>query len=70
MDVNDEDSLIKEITMDGSEKAMVYAHGRMKKKVMGAFEALENGVSRVIFGDARMDEPVTKALHGQGTVIH
>jgi len=70
MDTNDESSLIREITKDDSEKAMSFAQGRMKKKVMGAFEALENGVNKVIFGDARIDEPITKALQGWGTVIH
>lgn len=70
MDVNDENSLIKEMTKENSERAMSYAQGRMKKKVMGAFEALENGVNKVIFSDARLDEPITKALQGRGTVIH
>lgn len=68
--VNDESSLITEITKENSESAMSFAQGRMKKKVMGAFEALENGVNKVIFSDARIDEPITKALTGHGTVIH
>ena len=70
MDVNDENSLIKEITKENSRNAMSIAQGRMKKKIMGAFEALESGVNKVIFGDARIDEPITKALQGNGTVIH
>ena len=70
MNVNDESSLIKEITKEESEKAMLFAQGRMKKKVLGAFEALENGVDKVIFSDARIEEPITKALQGWGTVIH
>ena len=70
MNVNDESSLIKEITKEDSEKAMLFAQGRMKKKVLGAFEALENGVDKVIFSDARIEEPITKALLGWGTVIH
>ncbi len=70
MNVNDESSLIKEITKEDSEKAMLFAQGRMKKKVLGAFEALENGVDKVIFSDARIEEPITKALQGWGTVIH
>ena len=67
--INDEDSVIKEINRDGPEKAMSFAEGRMKKKVMAAFEALENGVGSVIFGDARVEEPITRALQGHGTVI-
>lgn len=68
-DPEDEDSLVEEITSDEMEEAMSLAKGRMKKKVMGAGEALEAGVKRVIFGDARIDSPVTRALQGQGTVI-
>ncbi len=69
-DINDENSLIKEITKEDSEIAMSFAQGRMKKKVIGAFEAIENGVNKVIFSDARIDEPITKALQGWGTTIH
>ncbi len=69
-EVKNEGSVIREITMDGYDDAMGFAHGMMKKKVMGAFEALENGVSQVVFGDARVEDPVTRALHGEGTVIH
>jgi acetylglutamate/LysW-gamma-L-alpha-aminoadipate kinase len=45
------------------------AQGRMKKKVMGASEALAQGVETVILGDARLDHPVQLALEGRGTVI-
>ena len=41
----------------------------MKKKVMGAAEALEQGVGRVVFADGRVDRPVSRALAGEGTVI-
>jgi acetylglutamate/LysW-gamma-L-alpha-aminoadipate kinase len=41
----------------------------MKKKVMGASEALAQGVEAVILGDARLDHPVQQALEGRGTVI-
>jgi len=68
-DLNDESSLIRKIRRDNFEEAMSYAEGRMKKKIMGAFEALDLGVKKVIFGDARVEHPVTKALNGMGTVI-
>ncbi len=45
------------------------AQGRMKKKVMGAGEAIAAGVGKCIFGDARIDRPVRTALKGRGTVI-
>ena len=41
----------------------------MKKKVLGAAEAVQGGVKRVIFGDARNGQPVSAALDGQGTVV-
>jgi acetylglutamate/LysW-gamma-L-alpha-aminoadipate kinase len=48
---------------------MQYAEGRMKKKVMGAVEAIEGGVKRVIFADGRVSRPITRALDGGGTHI-
>jgi acetylglutamate/LysW-gamma-L-alpha-aminoadipate kinase len=48
---------------------MDVALGRMKKKIMGASEALEQGVGAVILGDARLQQPVQQALQGRGTVI-
>ena len=46
-----------------------YARGRMKRKVLGAIEALDNGVEQVIIADGRVARPVQRALSGQGTVI-
>ncbi len=65
----DEESLIERIDKKSMGTAMDYAHGRMKKKIMGAVEALEKGVGQVILGDARIENPVTEALRGKGTVI-
>jgi len=48
---------------------MQYAEGRMKKKVMGAVEAIEGGVRKVIFADGRIAQPLTRALAGGGTHI-
>jgi acetylglutamate/LysW-gamma-L-alpha-aminoadipate kinase len=41
----------------------------MKKKVLGASEAIAGGVEQVIFADARAGQPVRAAMNGQGTVI-
>jgi acetylglutamate/LysW-gamma-L-alpha-aminoadipate kinase len=41
----------------------------MKKKVLGAEEALQGGVSRVIIADGRIQNPISNALSGNGTVI-
>ncbi len=46
------------------------AKGRMKKKIMGAVEALDGGVSRVILSTANCEEPITSALNGAGTHIY
>jgi acetylglutamate/LysW-gamma-L-alpha-aminoadipate kinase len=68
-DFPDEASLIKHIPHADVESFLSVAQGRMKKKVLGAVEALEGGVGRVVLGDARCDQPVSRALAGQGTVI-
>lgn len=68
-DFPDETSLITEIPARDVESFMAFARDRMKKKVLGAAEAVEGGVKRVIFGDARLEKPVSRALEGQGTVV-
>ncbi len=69
-DVEDETSLIREIPRGQAEDYLErYAGGRMKRKVLGATEALRDGVGRVILADGRVEQPVLKALAGQGTVI-
>lgn len=65
----DETSLIAQIARSDIEEYLPVAQGRMKKKVLGAAEALAAGVGRVIFGDARVAQPITRALAGHGTVI-
>jgi acetylglutamate/LysW-gamma-L-alpha-aminoadipate kinase len=65
----DESSLIPEIPANGVESFMEYARDRMKKKVLGAAEAVQGGVKRVVFGDARISQPVQRALAGRGTVV-
>lgn len=46
-----------------------YAEGRMRIKLLGAKEALRGGVYRVILGDARQEQPIQRALAGEGTVV-
>jgi acetylglutamate/LysW-gamma-L-alpha-aminoadipate kinase len=41
----------------------------MKKKVLGAQEALQGGVKRVIIADGRVENPISNALSGNGTVM-
>ncbi|MSP14609.1 MAG: [LysW]-aminoadipate kinase [Chloroflexi bacterium] len=66
----DESSLIRHIPKDHVEEYMGFAEGRMKKKVMGATEALTQGVGQVVFADARVPSPIRAALEGAGTVIN
>ena len=69
-DIDDEGSLIRHVPRDRiDEHIEQVAKGRMKKKLLGAAEALDGGVGRVILGDARGNAPVTEALAGKGTVI-
>jgi len=65
----DESTLIERIPAQQVDAYMGFAEGRMKKKVMGAAEAVEQGVGRVVFADARVAEPVRSAMAGHGTVI-
>jgi len=68
-DFPDESSLITQIPRAEAPRFMQYAEGRMKKKVMGAVEAIEGGVKKVIFADGRIEQPITLALAGGGTHI-
>ena len=68
-DVNDANSLVRRIDKAHISSYMDLALGRMKHKMMGTAEALEQGVGTVILGDARLEHPIQQALQGQGTVI-
>lgn len=65
----DESTLIRQLSQSQLAGASEVAQGRMKKKVLGAEEALQGGVSRVIIADGRIRNPITNALSGNGTVI-
>ncbi len=69
-DFPDESTLIPFIPAVQAEDHLErYAQGRMKRKLLGAVEALRDGVGQVTIGDGRIDQPVQAALAGQGTVI-
>ncbi len=65
----DESSLITHLPRLGLEGALSFAEGRMKKKVLGASEALDQGVEKVVFSDGRTAHPLLDALSGKGTLI-
>ncbi len=68
-DKDDESSLIREIDVADPEEALESAQGRMKVKVESAIKAIERGVGKVVFSDARAKHPLQRALAGEGTVI-
>jgi [amino group carrier protein]-L-2-aminoadipate 6-kinase len=65
----DESTLIAHLAKSGLEQALSFAEGRMKKKVLGASEALDLGVPKIIFSDGRTEHPLIDALAGKGTII-
>jgi acetylglutamate/LysW-gamma-L-alpha-aminoadipate kinase len=65
----DESTVIRQLPQSQLSAALEVAQGRMKKKVLGAEEALQGGVGKVIIADGRIEKPISSALAGNGTVI-
>lgn len=65
----DESTLINKLPQSKLDAALDMAQGRMKKKVLGATEALQGGVGKVIIADGRVENPISSALAGSGTII-
>jgi acetylglutamate/LysW-gamma-L-alpha-aminoadipate kinase len=65
----DESTLVRQLPQARLPSALEMAQGRMKKKVLGAEEALQGGVSRVIIADGRVEKPISSAIAGNGTFI-
>ena len=65
----DESTVIQHLTQSQLSDALEAAQGRMKKKVLGAEEALKGGVKRVVIADGRIQNPISNALEGKGTII-
>ena len=61
----DPTTLIHNIPATALDDYMTYAKGRMRKKLLGAQEALNGGVARVCIGS----ESLLAALNGSGTII-
>jgi acetylglutamate/LysW-gamma-L-alpha-aminoadipate kinase len=64
-DPNDPSTLIPRIEAEQLEEYTSYAQGRMRKKILGAREAIAGGVRRVHIGSA----PLDALLSGDGTTI-
>ena len=66
----DEKTVIPHIQPEQASRLLEqYAQGRMKKKMLGALEAVNDGVHRAVIADGRVSQPLQRALAGQGTVI-
>lgn len=65
----DESTLIRTLKSAELSEGLTYAQGRMKKKILGAQEAIQGGVRQVIIADGRVVDPILNALAGEGTVI-
>lgn len=66
----DEGSLIRYIPLARAQMFLErYAEGRMKRKMLGAIQALQEGVWRVVIADGRVERPLQQALAGAGTAI-
>jgi acetylglutamate/LysW-gamma-L-alpha-aminoadipate kinase len=63
--IDDATTLIRTIPFNQLNEYMPYAQGRMRKKLLGAQEALDGGVSRVCIGS----ESLMGVLNGEGTTI-
>lgn len=69
-DPSDEGSLVSRIERAHVQGYMErYARGSMKRKLLGAVEALDDGVGSVILADGRVARPLQQALAGHGTII-
>ena len=68
-DVDDAGSLVPRIPIADLERFEGFAQGRFKKKILGAREALDLGVTHIVFATANVPRPVTAALDGGGTHI-
>ena len=68
-DKDDDSTLIREIDAAAPASALAAAGGRMVVKVEAALGAIERGVGRVVFSDARVETPIRRALAGEGTVV-
>lgn len=66
-DFPDEASFVAQVPITQLDEALSWAQGRMKRKVLAAQEALQQGVLEVIIGDGREQNPLQKALRNIGT---
>jgi len=69
-DPEDAETLVETVAYSEIDDAIEeYAEGKMKKKVYAAREALDAGAEDVTVASANVDEPIGRALAGEGTTF-
>lgn len=68
-DRNDTTTIVRSVARDEVDAVLLWAEGRMRKKVLAAKSALLGGVGRVVIASSQGDSPVGSALAGAGTVF-
>ena len=66
----DETSVIERIPRSEIESFINFAVGRMRRKILAIQDALLSGVKEVFIADGRLEEPITKAFQGAGTLFY
>ncbi len=68
-DADDPKSLVKQISQKELKQREDQVEGRMKRKMLALRKLFESGAGSVIISDGRVNNPVTGALNGEGTII-
>ena len=68
-DANDPNSVVKSISRSELEKREAQVDGRMKRKMKALIKLFESGNTTVYICDGRIENPITNALNGGGTII-
>lgn len=68
-DVNNPDSVVKKISKAELKQRESQVEGRMKRKMKALTKLFESGKTSVYICDGRIENPITNALNGGGTII-
>ncbi|MFX0062185.1 MAG: [LysW]-aminoadipate kinase [Candidatus Hermodarchaeota archaeon] len=67
---NDPLSLVSRISVSELIEREEQVEGRMKRKILALRKLLDNGSTKVIISDGRVEHPIQDALAGKGTIIN
>jgi acetylglutamate/LysW-gamma-L-alpha-aminoadipate kinase len=65
----DQKSIVPELSQLELASREEQVEGRMKRKMLALKKLFESGAQKVIISDGRVDQPISDALNGKGTVI-